>query len=220
MRQPVVPSLQDQFAGFQIERQPDAQKLRWIGIVCRRHRQQIEQHRVAALRLLHLREIGHELFDGAVMFCQRIQRQRKLGEIGKVKRHVAGMAGNGRPDIRPAHAMGDGAESAGGFAEHASLPRSAAANLPLDERYHLIDKKILIAAQGGAVDVLVAAEPREAIGECNHHRTHLSFANQPVEAFRNVFGKGPPIGMRRAGSGVADQIHQQRQFLRRCKAGR
>jgi hypothetical protein len=108
------------------------------------------------------------------------------------------MAGERRPHVGATHAVHDGAVAAGGLAEHRAAPAAAAAELALDERHHFVDQVILVAADGGGVDVLVAAEARIAIGEGDGHRAHGAAADQAVQPFRHVLGEGLPVGMRQA----------------------
>ena len=83
----------------------------------------------------------------------------------------------------------DRAVPAGTLAEHAAAPGAAAAETPLDCRQHFVQQEILPGADGGRVDVLVAAEPGEAIGKGDDDRRHALFADQPVEPFRQVLLK-------------------------------
>ena len=103
-----------------------------------------------------------------------------------------------------------GAVAAGGLAEDGAPAGPAAAQLALDQRHHLVDQIVLVAADGGAVDVLVAAEAAEAIGKGHDHRRHAALADQAVEPLRHVLGEGPPVRVDLAGAGEADDIDQQR----------
>jgi hypothetical protein len=105
--------------------------------------------------------------------------------------------------------MDDGAVAAGGLAEDGAPAGAAAAQLALDHRHHLVDQIVLVAADGGAVDVLVAAEAAEAIGKGHDHRRHAALADQAIEALRHVLGEGTPVGVDLAGTGEADDIDQR-----------
>src|SRR5262249_31054914 len=61
------------------------------------------------------------------------------------------------------------------------------------------------------VDVLVAAEPGEAIGKGDDYRRHALFPDQPVEPLRQVLAEACPVRMREPAAGEAYKIHQERQ---------
>ena len=54
------------------------------------------------------------------------------------------------------------------------------------------------------VDVLVAAEPGEAIGKGDDDRWHALFADQPVEPFRQVLAEADPGRVGQAAAGETD----------------
>ena len=141
------------------------------------------------------------------------QHRRHVGQVAQLEAHIAGVTGRGRPDVGMAQRVRDRAIPAGTLAEHAAAPGTAAAEAPLDGRQHLLQQEILPGADRSRVDVLVAAEPGEAIGKGDDDRRHALLADQPVEPFRQVFAETGPIGMRQAAAGEADQIHEQRQSL-------
>ena len=124
---------------------------------------------------------------------------------------IARMAGGGGPDIGVAHGVDQGAEAARGFSEDAAPSGAAAAEPGFDGRQHLADEKVLVVSEDGRIDILVAAETREAIGEGDDDGRHLAFADQAVEPLGDVFGKGLPGGVGRAAGGIANEIDQERQ---------
>src|SRR5688572_27609149 len=97
------------------------------------------------------------------------------------------MAGHGGPDRSAvAHRMDEGAKTAGALSEHSPSTVSAASELLFHTRQHLANQETLPISGGGAIDILVAAEPREAIREGYDGRQHRTGADQPIETFGNV----------------------------------
>src|SRR5215831_13383318 len=115
------------------------------------------------------------------------------------------MTGRGRPDVGVAQRVRDGAVPARALAEHATTPGTATPEALLDSRQHLVQQEVLPSARGSRVDVLVAAEPGEAIREGDDNRWHVLFPDQPVEPFRQVLAEANPIRMGQAASGEADE---------------
>ncbi len=123
------------------------------------------------------------------------QHLGQIHQIAKLEGHIAGMAGGGRPEIRMAHGMDDCAIAAGRFAEDAAPTRPADAQIALHQGHHLAQQIILVAADGSAVDVLIAAQAAEAIGKCDGRRRHAPLADQSVETLRHVLAEILPIHM-------------------------
>jgi hypothetical protein len=59
---------------------------------------------------------------------------------------------------------------AGALAEHTAPPGTAASEALLDRRQHFMHQEVLPSTQGSRVDVLIAAEPGEAIGKSDDDR--------------------------------------------------
>src|SRR5687767_3087387 len=91
--------------------------------------------------------------------------------------------------------MHHGAVAAGALAKHATASVAAAAEALLDEGQHLADQEGLPEAHGGAVDILVAAKAREAVGEGDPNRRHGAGADQPVQPFGHVLAVVLPVGV-------------------------
>src|SRR5262252_4605346 len=92
------------------------------------------------------------------------QRSIEFSEPASV-RNTAGMSGRGRPDVGVAQRVSDRAISAGAFAKYAAPPAAATFEALFDCRQHFMQQKFLPGAHRSRVDVLVAAEPGEAIGK-------------------------------------------------------
>jgi hypothetical protein len=106
------------------------------------------------------------------------------------------MTGRGRPDIGVAQCVRDCAIPAGALAEHAATSRTTAAIALFDRRQHLLQQKVFPRAGYRRVDVLVAPEPREAVGEGDHDRRNFLFVYQPIEPLGQVLTEADPIRMR------------------------
>ena len=155
----------------------------------------------------------HQLLDRVSGAGERAQYCRHVGQITQLEPHIAGMTSRCRPDLGMAQRVGQRAIPAGALAEHAAAPGTATSKALLDCRQHFIEQKVLPNTHRSRIDVLVAAEPGEAIGKGDDDRRHALFADQPVEPFRQVLAEADPIRVRQAAAGEADKIHQQRQSL-------
>ena len=74
-----------------------------------------------------------------------------------------------------------------------------------------MQQKVRPRAHGCRIDVLVATEAREAVGEGNDHRWHPLLADQPVKPFGQVLAETHPIRMGEPATCEAGEVHQQRQ---------
>src|SRR5262249_16671757 len=81
------------------------------------------------------------------------------------------------------------------LAEHAAAAGAAASEAAFGFRQHLIQQEILPGAHRSRVDVLVAAEPSEAIGKGNNARRHARPTAQPVEALGGILAEANPVRM-------------------------
>lgn len=88
---------------------------------------------------------------------------------------------------------------------------AATAKLAFHQGQHFVDEEVFPAAHGGRVDVLVAAQPGEAVGKGDHGRGHLARRHQTVQPLGQVLAEVFPVHMARAAGGEADQVDQQRQ---------
>src|SRR5690606_20744834 len=119
------------------------------------------------------------------------------------------MARDRAPVARVAHAVDQRAVAAGRLAEDpAMVAVGERAELPIDERYQLAREVVGITSDALRVDVLVAAERGEAIGEDDDARSHLALGDEPRGALRHVLVETLPGGVRLSGSGKADEIEK------------
>jgi hypothetical protein len=86
---------------------------------------------------------------------------------------------------------------AGALAEHAAAPGTATSEALFDCRQHFMEQEVLPGTHRRRIDVLVAAEPGEAIWKGDDDRWHALFPDQPVEPFRQVLAEADPIGIGR-----------------------
>src|SRR3954453_9301577 len=105
------------------------------------------------------------------------------------------MTGARRPNIRVAQRVCDRAIPTGTLTENAAVSGPAAAEALLNCRQHLLQQEVLPSADRRGVDVLIAAEPGEAIRKGDDRRWHVLFADKPVEALRQIFTESGPIRM-------------------------
>ena len=95
------------------------------------------------------------------------------------------------PVLRVFHAVDDRAVAARGLAEAAAvIARGERAELAIDEGDELARQIIGVIADRRGVDVLVAAERREAIGKNEDRRPHPAIVDQPRGALGHVVGEG------------------------------
>ena len=114
------------------------------------------------------------------------------------------MTRRSRPDVGVAQRVRERAVPAGALAEHAAAPGTATPEALLDSWQHFLQQEVLPGAHRSRVDVLVAAQPGEAIGKGDDHWRHVLFADQPVEPFRQIFSEADPIRMGQAAAREAD----------------
>ena len=148
--------------------------------------------------------------DRVLIARESTQRRRHVRQIAHLESHIAGVTGCGRPDVGVAQRVGDRAVAAGALAEHAAPPGAAAFEALLDCRQHLVQQEILPKAHHRRVDVLVTAEPGEAIGKGDDDRRHVPFSDQPVEPLRQVLPEPDPVGVGETTAGKAGQVDEQR----------
>jgi hypothetical protein len=110
-----------------------------------------------------------------------VERARKVGHVTQLEARVSRVIRQRAEHVGPAHAEHDRAVAAGRLAEHA--PRAARDRrvLRVDERDDLVDQVVLVAAGARAVDVLVAADAREAIRRRDDHRRARPARDQSIE---------------------------------------
>jgi hypothetical protein len=86
------------------------------------------------------------------------------------------------------------------------LARCERAELPVDERNDLVHEVVGIAADGGRVHILVAAQRRVAVREHQDYRSHPAFVHEPGGALRQVLAERLPVEVREARAGEADEV--------------
>ena len=150
-------------------------------------------------------------FDRVIDAGKRPQGCGHIRQVTQLEAHIAGVTGRGRPNVSVPQCVHDGAIATGTFAEHATPPVAAAAEALLDRRQHFVQQEVFPCTDRSRVDVLVAAEPGEAIGEGNDDRRQAPLSDQPIEPLRQVLAKADPVGMGQATAGKASQVDEQRQ---------
>src|SRR6266496_4287947 len=170
---------------------------------------------VAALREIlaaaHFRE--HVVDAGLALrraeLGELVQRVRPVVQVDEIEIGVARMIGDCTPVFRILHAVDDRAVAARRLAEAASvLARGQRAELAVDERNELAGEVIRVIPDGGRIDVLIAAERGEAIGEHEDRGSHLALVDQSGSPFRDVFAEGLPADMREPRAREADKVEQ------------
>ena len=81
------------------------------------------------------------------------------------------------------------------------------AELAIDERHELARQVVGVARRSRRrVDVLVAAERREAIGKDDDERAHLALVHEPRRALGHVLVEVAPVRVRRAAARETDEV--------------
>ena len=173
MALPCLPALADQFAGFEVEWQPEAQRHRRIGIVGGCHRDVHEDMPFGVGKLVSCPYVLQKALDAAVVaavggtlgLCRNVddaglarrnpilvelvQGPRPVAVIAEIKQRIAGMVSDCTPMPRVFHAMDDGAVPARRFAEAATVIAPAkSAELAIDERDQLRNQIVGVVADG------------------------------------------------------------------------
>src|SRR5437588_7089511 len=84
------------------------------------------------------------------------------------------------------------------------------AELAIDERNQLARDVAGVVADGGGVDVLVAAERGEAVRKDNNHRAHLLFSDEARGALGDVVAEVLPGDVAHPRAGEADEVEKHR----------
>src|SRR5438876_8510192 len=90
-------------------------------------------------------------------------------------------------------------------------PIGERAELAVDERDDLAREVVRVVADRRRVDVLVAAERGEAVGEDEDRRPHLLFADEARGALRHVVAEALPVEVREPRAGEADHVVEHRE---------
>ena len=127
---------------------------------------------------------------GRAVLRELVQRVRPVVPVDEVEVRVARVVGDRAPVLRVLHAVDDRAVAARRLAEAAAmLARGERAELAVDERDDLARQVVGVAADRRRVDVLVAAERREAVGEHDDRRPHLLLVDEPRGALGHVLAE-------------------------------
>ncbi len=244
MPQPLSPARRDQLAAIQRERQPKTVRGIGIGIVSRGHREVHQRMHLGAAQVLPSMDALQKTLDaavvGTVLACRHragvrlaigeprlsilrelIERIRPVCAIDEVEVGVARVIGNGAPVPGVLHAVNNRAVAARRLAETtAVLARCQGAEFAIDERDQLAGQVVGVAPDRARVDVLVAAERREAIRKHDDARVELPVMNQPGRTFRHILLERAPVRVRLAAAGVANEVEQHRKPLRRAPPSR
>ena len=234
--QPALPARLDQFSRFQVERDAKSQRRPGIRVVGGRHAE-VHDRMGLGRRQLGLgpdgleeatnpaivaavaesgrrprRVVGALAPRGLAVLVQLVERVRPVAAVDEIEVGVAGVIGDGAPVLGVFHAVDDGAVAARGLAETASmLARGQRAELAVDEGDDFPGQVVGIAADGGGVDVLVAAESREAVGKHEDGRSHPALMHQARRALGQVLAEGLPAQVRQARAREPDQVVQGRE---------
>src|SRR5690606_32161019 len=127
------------------------------------------------------------------------ERLRPDAAVAELEVGVARVAGDRAPVTRIAHAVDHRAVAAGGLAETAAMLAGAVrAQCPVDERGQTPGPVVGVRAGRAGVDVLLAAEGREAVWEHHDAGRHAPLLDPPREALGQVLLKVLPVGVRPA----------------------
>lgn len=208
--EPVVPALFDQLACLQINRQADAAESLRVRVIAGCHGKNHEHMHVGAGIFGSRFKSADEILNGSLLL-QGPQGGGHVRQIAELERHVAGMAGNGGPDIRMQHAVYQRSVAAGRLAETGSFARTAAAEVAFDSLQHLACQIGCPRPHGCTVDILVPAQACETIGKGHNDGRQGAFVDQPVEAGREVLAEVLPADMAKPAACETGQIDQERQ---------
>ncbi len=172
----------------------------------RRHAEDVEAaHPLLAVAVL----VGPEALEEArrsAALAEAIERVRDVGDVTELEARIAGVIRERAEDLGVAHAEDDGAVAAGRLAEH--RPFACFVSL-LNEREDLFEEVVLVAAGGGRVDVLVAADAREAVGRDDDRGRAHAAADEPIHAAREVLAEGIDVEDGGACAGEAGEAEER-----------
>ena len=159
-------------AGQRIDRQPHAERRGRIGIVAGGHRAHHQRLEAILAGLVGALDRVEQRRYRAAERLEHAQRLRQVGQVAPLEGQVAGVTRGRGPHVGAAHRVDHRAVAARALAEHAAPAGAAAAVAGLDRGHQLVAQEPLPRPHRDAVDVLVAAEADEAVGERHRDRRH------------------------------------------------
>ena len=122
------------------------------------------------------------------MLCQLGQGIGPVAAVDEVEIGVSRVIGYGPPVLCVAHAVDDGAITAGRLAETTPMiPIRQGSKFAVDEGNEFPGQVVGVAADGARVDVLVAAEAGEAVGKDHDRRAHAPFVHSDRSSLSGRF---------------------------------
>src|SRR5207247_6200705 len=142
---------------------------------------------------------------------QLVQRVWPVMPVDEIEVRIARVVGDRPPVLRVLHAMDNRAITTRRLAEAAAVRAAAKrAHLAIDERNQLAREIVRVVADRRGVDVLIAAERCETVGEDDDRGPHLPLVDEPRRALGHVVSERAPAGVCNAGAREADQIVEYR----------
>ena len=238
MGEPALPARGQQLPRLQVEGQPEAVGRRRVRVVARRHGQVHQAHDLVAAgfvlgpeglqKALHPAVVQPRFQAGAgfghvpgaglagrpAVLGQLIQGIGPVGAVHEIEVGIAGVIGHRAPVSGVLHAVHDGAVTAGGLAEAApAVALGQGAQLAVHEGDELAGEVVGVLADGAGIDVLVAPQGGEAVGEHDDGVAHAALVDQPRGPLGDVFVEVAPGGVGGARASVAHQVVQHREAL-------
>src|SRR2546425_2815175 len=189
---PALPDLGTPLARLKVERKVDSHFLApRIRRVMRRHADRV-QDRVHLLPApVRLAPKPAEPFRRAPAPPECREGFREIHDVAELEERVPGMIRQRGPCIGVQHSLDDRAVSSGG------LPPDAAAGDAIF-RFHewddFLPQIVVVSARPGRVDILIPADPGEAVDQRDDHRAHLFRSDEAVRASRPGLPRGSRPG--------------------------
>src|SRR5947209_20484178 len=212
-RAPALPDVGTPLAGLEVERKVDAHLLApRIRRVVRRQPDRA-QHRVHLLPApVRLSPIPAEPFRRAPAPPERGEGLWEVHDVAEFEEGVPGMVGQCRPGLGMQHSLDDRAIPSG------RLPPDAAAG-DAELRFHewddFLPQVVVVSARPARVDILIPADPREAVNQGDDHRAHLPRTDEAVELRGQVLAERIDAEEHLASAGIANNPVRRRIAFRR-----
>src|SRR2546425_3128668 len=201
-RAPTPPDLGSPLPGLEVEREVDPHLLApRIRRVVRRHPDRVQDRVHLFPPSVRLPPVPSQPLGGAAVTPERGEGFREVHDVAEFEQGISRVIRQRGPGVRMQHPLDDGAVAPGRLPPD---PPTRDLVLRFDERDQLLPQVVVVSARPARVDVLVPADPGEAVDERDDHRAHLPGPDEAVELRLQVLAERIDAEEHLAGPGVSD----------------
>src|SRR2546425_2797766 len=178
-RAPTPPDLGSPFPGLDVEREVDPHLLApRVRRVVRRHPDRVQDGVHLFPPSVRLPPVPSQPLGGAAVTPERGEGFREVHDVAEFEQGISRVIRQRGPGVRMQHPLDDGAVAPGRLPPD---PPTRDLALRFDEGDQLLPQVVVVSARPARVDVLVPADPGEAVDERDDHRAHLPRPDDAVE---------------------------------------